>query len=454
MKPPVENILFIQPDLESFSELILYLTQENINVVHTNESDKAIEILLANYFSVVIIDLAMLKILDFIKTKDQKSVVIVSGRQWDLDLSLQIYKKGAYEQYQNGPDFNSLKNIVLKALNHAKSLRGPSFKFPIHDFQKNHMQKVIGHSPKILELYKKISKASTGHSNVLILGESGTGKELVAKAIHANGDRCSGPFVAINCGALNDSLLESELFGHIKGSFTGAHRDKKGLFEEANNGTLFLDEIGEISAALQVKLLRALQEEEVRPVGSNITKKVNPRIISATNQDLEDMSKSGKFRQDLFYRLNVLKITLPPLRERSEDLPDLVSYFITKYAEKYAKKNIKISKEAMELILNYKWPGNIRELENAIEHAINMADLDQLNPEDFPQEVFESPLKNKSNLLKNTHTQLHEIEVDHIYQTLKAHNFNKSQTALKLGIDRTTLLRKIKKYNLESKSLN
>jgi two-component system, NtrC family, response regulator AtoC len=312
---------------------------------------------------------------------------------------------------------------------------------------------LIGKSPKIVEVYKTLARAAMSSSTVLVIGESGTGKELVARAIHDNGPRRAKRFIAVNCGALAENLLESELFGHVKGAFTGAISDKMGLFEEAHGGTLFLDEIGDITAALQIKLLRVLQENELKPVGSSISKKVNVRLIAATHRDLESLVRQGKFREDLYYRLKVISIELPSLRERKEDLPDLVEHFLARYADKNKKRVSHVSDEAMKLLRNYSWPGNIRELEHAIERAVAMTNTTVLFPEDFPPEIQKGGASASDSqglsVLVPPASSLEEMEKTHILKVLSDVNFNKSKASEILGIDRATLYRKAQKYGID-----
>jgi transcriptional regulator with PAS, ATPase and Fis domain len=289
-------------------------------------------------------------------------------------------------------------------------------------------------------------------STVLVTGESGTGKELVARAIHDNSPRRGKRFIAVNCGALSENLLESELFGHIKGAFTGAIADKRGLFEEANGGTLFLDEIGDITPSLQIRLLRVLQESELKPVGSLESKKVNVRVIVATHRDLETLVKTGKFREDLYYRLRVISIELPPLRDRMEDLPHLVEHFLARYAEKNKKTVSHISEEAMNLLKNYSWPGNIRELEHAIERAVAMTNTSVLFPEDFPAEILRGSGQTAPDAGGEggaQRTSLEDLEKTHIIKVLQDVHFNKSKASEILGIDRATLYRKAQRYGID-----
>lgn len=317
---------------------------------------------------------------------------------------------------------------------------------------------LIGKSPKMAELYKNVVRAALSDSNVFIWGESGTGKELIAKAIHENSVRRENRFVTVNCGALTETLLESELFGHIKGSFTGAVTNKKGLFEEANGGTLFLDEIGDISPGLQVKLLRVIQEGEFKPVGSVENRRVNVRVIAATHRNLVKMVQEEKFREDLFYRLKVLTLQLPPLRERKEDIIPLVNYFLSKKTP--SGRTISLADRTILYLLNYSWPGNIRELEHAVERAIVMTQGALLYPEDFSlnELVLADPItatdqdRIEENL--NSYTSetrlcsLEELEKEHIVKVIKSTHFNKTKAAQILGIDRATLYRKAERYQI------
>jgi transcriptional regulator with PAS, ATPase and Fis domain len=305
---------------------------------------------------------------------------------------------------------------------------------------------LIGKSPMIVEVYKNLARAALSASSVLITGESGTGKELVARAIHDHGSRKDKRFLAINCGALTDTLLESELFGHVRGAFTGAVGEKRGLLEEVSGGTLFLDEIGDISPSLQVKLLRVLQDGEFKPVGSNEIRKTDLRVIAATHRNLEEMIKLGKFRDDLYYRLKVIEIALPPLRERPEDLPELVNHFVAHYSNANGKKISHVSEEAMALLAGHSWPGNVRELEHSIERAVAMSGSSVLFPEDFSGMT---PKIAAGPVVETKQSSLEEMEKEHILRVLKETNYNKSRASALLGIDRATLYRKAQRYGIE-----
>jgi len=308
---------------------------------------------------------------------------------------------------------------------------------------------IIGATPRMQRIFRFVSKVAPTESAVLITGESGTGKELVARSIHIQSSRANHPFLAVNTGALPENLLESELFGHVRGAFTGATVDKKGLFEQADGGTLFLDEVGELAPQSQVKLLRALQDGEVRRVGSNESVRVDVRPISATNKDLRKAMEEGTFREDLYYRLNVFHIHLPPLRDRREDIPLLVGYFLDKYTRRMHKTLRGFSEDAQYLLLKYEYPGNVRELENAIQRAVAVADGDVARPEDLPADMrrprqlqLESPPAGAD---IPDGLSLEDVESLYIRRTLDRLNGNASRAARELGVSRSTLWRKLKR---------
>jgi Nif-specific regulatory protein len=307
---------------------------------------------------------------------------------------------------------------------------------------------LIGESPKMKEVYQFLARVAPTDSNVLLQGESGTGKELAARAIHRNSPRSSKPFVAINCAVIPEGLLESELFGHERGAFTGAVAQKKGRLEIANGGVVFLDEIGELAPALQVKLLRVLQEREFERVGGMRPISVDLRVIAATNQDLAQAVKTGAFRKDLYYRLNVLSLIMPPLRERREDIPVLADYFVTKYVKKLNTKTRRISPEAVARLVNYDWPGNVRELENVIESALVLSVSDVIQPEDLPESILEKEIASASKGAKY-HTQLRELKKQLILDALGETKLNYTEAAELLGVHVNYLHRLIRNLDLK-----
>jgi DNA-binding NtrC family response regulator len=300
----------------------------------------------------------------------------------------------------------------------------------------------------MVEVFKLVGKVSHGRTAILIQGESGTGKELIARAIHDNSLRASQQFVAVNCSAIPDSLLESELFGHIKGSFTGAHTMRRGLVEEAHNGTFFLDEVGDLSPAGQAKLLRVLQEGEIRRVGSNEAVRVDIRVIAASRRNLTELVATGRFREDLLYRLNTVTIHLPPLRERPEDIPLLAEFFIARYGDDKEVSVTSLSSEAMRALVEYSWPGNVRELQHVIERAVALATHSILSIDDFPSEViqFGRGASNHKKLLPGT---LKALQREQVLKMLESAHGNKERTARLLGISRRTLYRLLDRYDLD-----
>lgn len=451
------KILIVDDDSVTLNMLKEFLEKNEFNVSLAQDADQAIEQVRKNNIQLVLSDIRMeesdgLSLLSELKKRHPKLVMILMTGFGSMEGAIEAIQKGAFDYISKPFDLNKLLSLVNKAVKHIQSLNTEVQAPALIALEST--RTLIGSSPKIVEVYKTIARATLSTSTVLIRGESGTGKELVARAIHANSDRKTKKFVAVNCGALTESLLESELFGHIKGSFTGAQSDKKGLFDEANGGTLFLDEIGDISLGLQVKLLRVLQEGEIRPVGSNEQVKVNVRIVAATHRDLDQMVAEGKFREDLYYRLKVIEIDIPPLRNRKEDIPELAQMFLKKYSSKLSKQLGSISKDGMTALLNYSWPGNVRELEHQIERAVALTSASMLSADDFDFSS-ESQRKAEPLLPSSGHVDqksLEEMERAHILKVLKEVDYNKSRASEILGIDRATLYRKAQKYGIALKS--
>jgi len=372
------------------------------------------------------------------------------SKPWEPE-ELLLIVRAAVEKYQLQRENKEL-NLKLEAINLQLQQENILLKQNIK--KEYNFSTIIGHSPPMLQVFKLVSRIIDTSTTVLLLGETGTGKELIARAIHFNGPRKNEMFVPQNCGALPDTLLESELFGHIRGSFTGAIADRKGIFELADGGTVFLDEIADTSPALQVRLLRVLQEGEIKPVGGTKTIKVNVRVIAATNKNLEQMVNEHKFREDLYYRLNVFPITLPPLHERREDIPDLVHTFIKKYSQKTNKNIDTITPAAMHILTQAHYPGNIRELENEIERAVTLTDNQTaLTPEVLSTRFHVArtatmSTENKDNSMKN---QIEELEIKMIRQTLQETNGNILQAAKKLKLSRPGLYKKLNRYKIPIK---
>jgi two-component system, NtrC family, response regulator AtoC len=446
------RILIVDDDHVTRELLKEVLEKEGYVIQLAMSGEDAVRIVRNEYFPIILSDIRMaemdgMAVLREVKKSEIPSSVILMTGFGSMEGAIEAIQEGAFDYVSKPFKMGDLKAVVARAAKHWDSLREMK-EAPSSERLKMTAKSLIGQSPKIVEVYKTLARAAMSSSTVLVIGESGTGKELVARAIHDNSQRRNHRFVAVNCGALAENLLESELFGHVKGAFTGAIGDKRGLFEEANSGTLFLDEIGDITPALQIKLLRVLQENELKPVGSNEIRKVNVRVIAATHRDLEAQVRSGKFRDDLYYRLKVIAIELPPLRDRMEDLPYLVEHFLARYSEKNKKKVSHVSDEAMFLLKNYSWPGNIRELEHAIERAVAMTNTSILFPEDFPSEIFRAaPLLVEGG--SSSRTSLEEMEKTHIVKVLQEVHFNKSKASDILGIDRATLYRKAQRYGID-----
>ena len=362
-----------------------------------------------------------------------------------IDMAVEAMKTGAQDYLAKPFEADKMLEIVRRLLQRRGSL-GPSSENQLSFEHSGHPVQIIGASPAMTQLFSLLLKAAPTDSTVLIQGESGTGKEMVAKAIHAFSKRKNKPFFAMDCGSLVESLFESELFGHVKGSFTGAIATKHGAFELAHGGTFFFDEIGNISLNVQAKILRTIQEREIRRIGSTLTIPVNVRVIAATNLDLQQAVAQGQFREDLFYRLSVIPIHLPPLRERREDIPRLLDHFIEKHNQRRRHKPIEgISAQVQELFMAYSWPGNIRELENVIERAAVVEDGSEISINSLPPNLKKMAGSIGSTPALNS---LAEAEKSHILKSLQNHDWNISQSAKSLGIDRKTLYDKIRKYEL------
>jgi len=409
---------------------------------------EAIEKIEKDVFDLVLTDLKMpemdgLELLKTIKGTRPEVMVIMMTAYGSIETAVEAMKIGANDYVTKPIDLNELILHISKVQKESILLRENRL-LRMEVRKKFEFSNIIGKSKKMQEVFSLIEKVAPGSSTVMIYGGSGTGKELVAKAIHYNSPRADRPFIPFNCGAIPETLVESELFGHTKGAFTGAIQAKKGLFEEANGGTLFLDEISMILPSVQVKLLRVLQEKELMKVGSTERTKIDVRMIAATNENLEENMKKGKFREDLFYRLHVFPIFLPDLKGRKEDIPLLAYHFLDCFS-KEAKKEIKgISKEAMKLLLEYHWPGNIRELENVIERAVIMTDQDHLVPNDFPKDLMEGLSEMIKRGVKDRKS-LDDIKSEYIKEILKEAGGNKRVASEILRVNPRTLYRFEKK---------
>jgi len=453
----MEKVLIIDDDHSICEQLNSYLTGkgfETATAITGKDGRKKFEVFQPH---IVLLDRRLpdvdgLTLLEQMKSVCQKTPIIMMTAFQDMASTIKAMRLGAYDYLSKPINMDEFELTFNKGLNHHSLIMKAEYLLTeVSESYK--LESIIGRSKAMQEIYKVIGQIADTKVTVLIQGESGTGKELIAKAIHYNGLSRGKPFISINCSAIVETLLENELFGHEKGSFTGAISQTAGKFEAAQDGVIFLDEISEMSFQLQAKLLRVLQEKEYEKVGGNETIKVNARFIAATNRDLKALVECGKFREDLFYRLKVVTISLPPLRERQEDIPLIVQHFLQKYNQETNKKVLGVSNEAMNLFIRYPWPGNVRELENTIERAVIFCRGESISKDDLPEELVQSkgtvPPVNGVPLTKA----LEAFEKKYLLESLIEVNGNKSKAAYNLGIHRTTLLSKLKKYQLKSKLL-
>jgi len=402
-------------------------------------------------FDLLFVDIKMpgmdgIELLEKVKQEYPETIVVIITAYGSIDTAVQAMKLGASD-YLLKPFKPDQLSLVMEKIAHQKKLESEYNYLKGRLDEITRFDNIIGQSRKMEDIFRLIPEVAQSDSSILIVGETGTGKELVAKAIHAKSQRSHGPFIAINCGAIPDTLLESELFGHQKGAFTGAIHGRKGFFEVVSGGTLFLDEIGEISPKMQVDLLRVLEEKKITRIGDREPIDVDFRLISATRQDLENRVAEGTFREDFFYRINVIMIKIPPLRERKEDIPPLVQHFLEKYSRETAKRVDRVDRRAMELLKSYDWPGNVRELENAIERAVVLSKSRTLGDENFSflRSTLAQSLRPKS---------LREMERNYVRQVLDDCEWNVTRAAKTLDINRVTLHKMIKRYNMQRTQAN
>jgi len=454
------RILFVDDESGSRESLTLLLRREGYQVDAVAAGEEALGLLAGQSYDVIITDLFLPGVsgIDILKHVKEHSlpcnVILITGNA-TAETAVEAMKEGAFDYITKPLNFEKLKVLIAKAVEKSRlvaenlylrqQLRG-KYKF----------DNIIGSSPAIQKVFSRMEKMLHTDSTVLILGESGTGKELVARAIHFNGSRKQKPFIPINCGAIPAELLESELFGHVRGSFTGAVADKPGKFETANRGTIFLDEIGTMPLHLQMKLLRVLQDQEVERVGSTRRTKLDVRVISATNADIEERVRRGEFRDDLYYRLNVIPIHLPPLRNRREDIPLLTKHFLRKICTDMRRPVLEMTQEALRMLEDYHWPGNVREMENVIERAVALTDSDIIDCQDLPPQI--GGVSRQGDRVPSLHVPEEGLDltgtIAHIEQILirqaleKSHHV-KARAAALLNINRTTLVEKIRRYGMK-----
>jgi DNA-binding NtrC family response regulator len=443
-----QSTLLIVEDEDIMRGILAQLmTEAGFRILEAATAEEAIDIFAAESPALTITDIELggmngIELLDRIKQLDSEALVVMITAYSSVDTAIAALRKGAYD-YITKPFINEdILQTARNALRQRDLFRENRY-LRRELQQRYHFENIIGRSDALTAIFKLVEKIANTTSSVLIQGESGTGKELIARAIHYGSARADAPFVAINCAALPENLLESELFGYVKGAFTGANANKMGLFKTADGGTLFLDEISEMPASLQVKLLRALQEREFIPLGTTRPVAFDARLIAATNRNLEDEIEGNRFREDLYYRLSVISLTLPPLRERREDIPLLIRFFVEKFCRLLNVPPKTVSEEAMQAMINYEWRGNVRELQNAIERSVTLSD-ERIEASHLPQKVLESaptPLNRTDQLLT-----LEELERRHILGTLQRVADDKAAAAALLGIDLSTLYRKLKRY--------
>ncbi len=443
-----ERVMIVD-DEESIREwLSIALKKQGYEIDCAQNGEEALRLFKQDRYDAIITDIKMpkvdgLELLREIKSIDPSANVIMTTAFGSMESAIEALRGGASDYITKPFKIEEVK-LRLEKIVESERLRRENVYLKTELKKREEDRKIIGRSAALEAVLTMVERVAKSESTVMILGESGTGKELIAREIHNRSLRADRPFVTINCGALPETLLESELFGHKKGSFTGAIKDKLGMFQVADKGTFFLDEVGETSPGIQVKLLRVLQEKEIVQIGGTSPIKVDVRVIAATNEDLDEKMRAGDFRKDLFYRLNVIPLRIPSLKERREDIPLLVDYFLEKYCGKMGIPLKKISSSAMQVLMQYAWPGNVRELENAIERAIVLQEGDTVKIGDLPERMLqEAP--------RQVFGSLREKEREAIISALEETGGNATKAAKTLGIHPSTLYRKLKKYDLEGK---
>jgi len=446
------NVLVVDDDPAHRTMLRTLLTGWGYTIIEANDGSAAIENVKNQAFDLILMDIRMIKVsglqaLTEIKAFNPAIPVIMMTAYSSVETAVEALKNGAYDYLTKPLDFDELRIAMERAMDH-KLLREENrlLKESLGDhFDRRN---IIGRSPAMVKLLETVAQVAPSEATVLIAGESGTGKEMIAGATHFNSPRKTGPFVKINCAAITETLLESELFGHERGAFTDAHRKKEGRFRQAHRGSLFLDEISEMSLGMQVKVLRVLQEKEITRVGGEEIIKVDVRLIAATNKDLLQEIDKGRFREDLYYRLNVVTLTVPPLRERGEDIPLLAQHFLEMFVKKNNKGIKGFTPQSMDRLLRYDWPGNVRELMNAVERGVVLSSSEYLDEVDLPLIQRGLPLEMEITDVDTIPSDLplDEVEKTTILKTLESTGGNKSEAARRLGITRRTLHKKLKKY--------
>ena len=457
----IKDKILVADDEQSMREFLdIMLKKEEYKVSLASNGEEVVKLIDNDLFDLVLLDIRMPKLdgisaLKKIKAIAPETIVIMITAYASADTAIKAMKEGAYDYITKPFKIEEIKLIIKNALE-KKNLQKENILLKRVVRDRYHFGNIIGQSPKMVVLYDLLEKVSPTKTNILITGESGTGKELVAKAIHYNSPRKEKPFVTLNCGAIPESLIESELFGHMRGAFTDAIATKKGLFEVADEGTIFLDEISELPLLMQVKLLRVLQDKEFKRVGGTEDIRVDVRIISATNINLEEGVKEKRFREDLFYRLNVIQIKLPPLRDRKEDVQILANHFLKKYSEELNKNIAKISPEALPILLNYEYPGNVRELQNIIERAVALESNQELTAHNLSSYLNEQPLLRKGPIdieIPNEGIDLEKM-VEDLERTLLLKALDKTKGIKKKAAELLHINFRSMRYRLEKYGLN
>jgi len=453
----VKQTILIVDDEKTQREGLRAALEERYDVYLAEDAKTAAELLEAEHFDVLLTDFRLpsedgMKLITRAKSLTKPPVCILMTAYGSEELAVEAMKRGADDYIAKGRlQIDELEMRIARALRH-QNLEAENVALRQQLDSKFRMENVVGESPAMREVLEDVQQVAPAKTTVLLLGESGTGKELIAKTIHQLSPRAQQPLITVHCAALSATLLESELFGHEKGAFTGAHERRIGRFEQAQGGTLFLDEIGEIDASTQIKLLRFLGERTFERVGSNKTLSADVRLVAATNKNLSELVKAGTFREDLYFRLKVVEIFLPPLRERAEDIPLLAQTFLREYAKENNKPAANFTAEVLERLLRYPWPGNVRELRTAIEHAVVMCRGETITPRDLPASIRNPPPAtgpSPRQIVEKEGLTMQEAEKQLMIRALKEANGNRTLAAKKLGMSRRTLHRKLKKYGLE-----
>ena len=457
VSPKTTKILIVDDDPGHLVSVKTIIRSWDYIVETADDGDVAVEMVKTKPMDLILMDVRMtnmsgIEALKQIKVYNPTIPVIIMTAYSSVGSAVEALKSGAYDYLIKPLDFEVLKLTIERASEHA-GLKEENRVLKEHLRADYDIANIIGRSQPMKKLLDMMSMVAPSEATVLITGESGTGKELIARSLHFNSPRREKPLVVVNCAAITETLLESELFGHEKGSFTGADKRREGRFMQADHGTIFLDEIGEMSSTMQAKLLRVLQEREIQRVGGDETLKVDVRIVAATNRDLESDVAKGRFREDLFYRLNVMPLNVPPLRERREDIPLLAQHFLKKFTDKNRKAVKGFIPLAMDMLVNYDWPGNVRELENAIERAVILLTGEHITENQLPLNITENypdhePQSTAATPIMIGSHSLEDIEKEAILATLKASNGNKAEAARRLGVTRKTLHNKLKSYGL------